>query len=69
MRNKFNKVFLHKLHLKCMKMSKERLLMTIITLHHLFFGHCVNSSVVLFGPWYFSSSGKKKNDGPQLLFR
>ena len=27
-------------------MSKGRLLMTIITLHDLFFGYCVNSSVI-----------------------
>ena len=34
---------------------KERLLTTIITLHHLFFDHCVNPSVIVFGPRYFSS--------------
>ena len=47
MRNKFNKIFLHKItYLNALKMFKERLLMTIITLHHLFFGHCVNSSAI-----------------------
>ena len=40
MRNKFNKVFLLKLEVKYIKMSKEQLLMTI-TLHHIFFDHCV----------------------------
>ena len=56
--------------------------MTIITLYHLFFGHCVNSSVIVFGPLYFSEGAEKylspkqstlishsdlKKDGTQLL--
>ena len=52
-RNKLNKVFLHKLHIKCIKMSKEKLLMKIMILHHLFFGHCVNSSVIVLDHGFF----------------
>ena len=45
-------VFLHKLHLKCIKMFKEWLLMIIITLHHLvfFFFFLV---IVWFRRWLF----------------
>ena len=55
-------------------MSKERLLMTIITLHHLFFGHCVNSSVYTPSEKYRgpkqsrpNSHNDLKKDGAQLL--
>ena len=44
---KFSKVFLHKLHLKCIQNVEIAVIMTIITAHHLFFGHCVNLSVIV----------------------
>ena len=43
----FLRVFVKKIHIKHKQLSKYRLLMTIITLHHLCFGHCVNSSVIV----------------------
>ena len=43
----FLRVFVKKIHIKQTNLSKLRLLMTIITLHHLCFGHCVNSSVIV----------------------
>ena len=49
-------------------MSKEQLLMTIITAHHLFLCHCVNSSVFVLDPRYFSSGAvlpQKNNLGPK----
>ena len=57
-------------------MSKWRLLMTAITLHHLCFGHFVNSSVIVLdlGILYLSpkqsppiSHNDLKKDGVQLL--
>ena len=74
-RNKFNKIFRHKLTpLNTLKMSEERLLMTIITLHYLF------SVIVWIRRWLAPSEkylGPKqsppnshndlKKDGAQLL--
>ena len=62
-------------------MFKERLLMTIITLHHLFFGHCVSLSVIVLDLGIFlrehsliqsndhtmTSKKKTKKNGAQLL--
>ena len=60
-------------------MSEERLLMTIITLHHLFFGQCVNLSEIVMdlGTFLRERSGPKqsplkshndlKKDGAQLV--
>ena len=50
--------------------------MTIITLHHLFFGHCVTLLVIVFEPQYFSKGAMippishndlKKDDAKLLL--
>ena len=52
--------------------------MTIITLHHVFFGHCVNLSVIVLdlgilylGPKQLPpiSHNDLKKDGAQLLYR
>ena len=48
-------------------MSKERLLMPIVTLHHLFFGYCVNLSVICFVPRYFSVRTSPSEKLPQLF--
>ena len=54
MRNKFSEVFLHTLHNNALKNVKITVINDKITLHNLFFGHCVDSSVIVFGPQYFS---------------
>ena len=43
----FSLCFCQKNTHKTYKIVKQRLLMTIITLHHLYFGHSVNSSVIV----------------------
>ena len=45
-RNKFSKVFLRISIPKCFR-SKEWVLITMITLHHLFFFQCVNLEVIV----------------------
>ena len=65
-------VFLYEMHLKCIKYVWRAIINNNNTLHHLFYGHCVNSSVIVFGPWYpnpsppISHNGLIK-DGAQLL--
>ena len=53
------KYFFIKLHLKCIKMCRERLLLAIVTLHHLFYGHCVNWEVIVLDRSIFLRERKK----------
>ena len=42
--------------------------MTIITLHQLFFGHCVTSLVIVFEPQYFSEGADTLGQDNYLRF-